>query len=164
MIIDDRGRLFGKISIVDILVICLILAGIAGAYYKFGKSNTVTPFSRPDKIEVVFFAEDIPEYAGIGIKPGDPAKDRQTNSVFGKVKEVTVGPDIVYFPNKDGQAVKSSKEGYISLTIVTEGEGVYSNNGISFSNMDYYVNKLIEVRFGNTAIYARIQSIRKIEG
>ena len=58
MIIDDKGKLFGKISIIDLLVVCLILAGIAGAYYKFGRSKTISPFVKPDKIEMTFFSED----------------------------------------------------------------------------------------------------------
>lgn len=163
MIIDDRGRLFGKISIIDILVVFIVVAAIGGAYYKFGKSKTLTPFTKPDKVEIVFFAEDIPEYAGTGIRPGDLANDRVTNSVFGKVTDVAVGPDVFYSPNKDGQMIKSSKDGYISLTVVVEGTGKFTNSGVSFSNMDYYVNKQLEVRFGNTAMYAKIKSIKKIE-
>jgi len=74
--IDDKGKLFGKISIIDILVVCLILGGIAGAYYKFGRSNTISPFVKPDRIEMTFFTEDVVEFVGAGIKAGDLVKDR----------------------------------------------------------------------------------------
>lgn len=163
MIIDDKGKLFGKISIIDLLVVCLVLAAIAGAYYKFGKSNTISLISKPDKIEMTFFTEDVPAYVGAAIKPGDTVKDRVVGAALGKVKEVIVGPDIIYSANDQGKVVKSSKEGYASLKLVIEGEGVYSNNGITFSNMDYYVNKWFEIRVGNASYYTRIQNIRKIE-
>ena len=163
VIIDEKGKLFRRISIIDILIVCIILAGIAGAYYKFGRSKTLTSFTKPDRIETVFFAEDVAEYAGSIVKQGDLVKDRITGSIFGKVKEIAIGPNVYYAPNDKGQMVKSSKEGYISLKVVVEGDGIYSDNGITFGGMDYYVNKLLEVRAGNTAIYAKIQSIREIK-
>ncbi len=163
MIIDDKGKLFGKISIVDILVVCLILAGIAGAYYKFGKSKTISLVSKPNKIEITFFTEDLPAYVGAGIKPGDIARDRVSGSAIGKVKEVVAGPDIFYSPNDQGQMVKSAKEGYVSLKVVVEGNGIFgSDQGASFSNVDYYVNKWFEVKAGNAQYYTRVQNIRKI--
>ncbi|NJD01774.1 MAG: DUF4330 domain-containing protein [Ruminiclostridium sp.] len=164
MIIDDKGKLFGKISIIDILVVCLVLAGIAGAYYKFGRSNTISAFVKPDKIELTFFSEDIPKYAGEAINPGDLVKDRLTDGVFGKVKEVALGPDIYYAANADGKMVKSSKEGYASLKIIVEGNGRYQDTGVTFNNKEYYVYNLLEIRVGNTAVYARVQSISKIKG
>lgn len=162
MFIDDKGKLFGKISIIDILVVCLILGGIAGAYYKFGRSNTISPFVKPDRIEMTFFTEDVVEFVGAGIKAGDLVKDR-VGPVLGKVKEVVAGPGIYHAANEQGQMIKSSKEGYISLKVVIEGDGVYTNNGVTFSNMDYYVNKWFEIRVGNVSYYTRIKSIRKIE-
>lgn len=163
MIIDDKGKLFGKISIVDILIVCVILAGIAGVYYKFGRSKTISPFVKPDRIEMTFFSEDLPAYVGASIKPGDTVKDRITGSSLGKVKEAVSGPNIFYAPNSQGQMIKSSKDGYISLKLVVEGNGVYSDNGVTFSNMDYYVNKWFEIRAGNASLYTRIMGIRKIE-
>jgi len=35
MLLDEKGRLFGKISIVDIGVLLLIAVLIGGVYYKF---------------------------------------------------------------------------------------------------------------------------------
>ena len=161
MIIDDKGKLFGKISIIDILVVCLVLAGIAGAYYKFGRSKTISFITRPDKIEMTFFTEDLPEYVGAGIKPGDIVKDRVSGSAFGKVKEVVIGPDIFYSPNDQGQMIKSSKEGYASLKLVVEGNGIYKDKGATFNNVDYYVNKWFEIKAGGAQYYTRIQNIIK---
>jgi len=35
MIIDSKGKLFGKISIIDILILVVLIAGIAGVWVKF---------------------------------------------------------------------------------------------------------------------------------
>lgn len=42
MIMDSKGKLFGKVSIVDIITVIIILGVIAGVYLKFfGKSSEV---------------------------------------------------------------------------------------------------------------------------
>lgn len=35
MIIDSKGKLFGKVSIIDILVLVVLVAGIAGVWANF---------------------------------------------------------------------------------------------------------------------------------
>ena len=42
MLMDSKGKLFGKVSIVDIVIVLLIVAAIVGAYFRFhGKSSEV---------------------------------------------------------------------------------------------------------------------------
>ena len=39
MIIDNKGRLFGKINIVDICVILIVVLAVGLTYFKFNKSQ-----------------------------------------------------------------------------------------------------------------------------
>lgn len=39
MIFDSKGKIFGKVSIVDAVVVLLILAAVVGAYFRFNGSN-----------------------------------------------------------------------------------------------------------------------------
>ena len=39
MLIDQKGKLFGKISIIDILVIVILVAGCFGAYLTYKKDD-----------------------------------------------------------------------------------------------------------------------------
>ncbi|HAA43417.1 MAG TPA: hypothetical protein DCE02_05365, partial [Ruminiclostridium sp.] len=39
MIIDSKGKLFGKISIIDILILAVIIAGTAGVWHMFFRSS-----------------------------------------------------------------------------------------------------------------------------
>lgn len=161
MIIDSKGKLFGKVSIIDILIVLVIIAGVGGVTYKFNKSKAVTPFTKTEDIQIVFFTEDIPDYVAQSIKQGDLVKDRVSNSVFGRVKEVKIDKGIFYAPNDRGEMVASSKPGYVSLMLTVEGQGIYTDNGVTFGNVDYYINKTLEVRAGNTAIWTRVYNIRK---
>ncbi len=42
MIINSNGKIFGKISIVDVLIIILIIAAIFGAYFRFSNNPSDT--------------------------------------------------------------------------------------------------------------------------
>lgn len=162
MLFDKKGKLFGKISIVDILIVLIILAVAAGAYYKFGKSGTVTAFTKTDKIQISFYSETLPKYIVNNIKVGDVARDRVQNIVFGKVIDVIPGPDLQCQPNNEGKVVLSSRPDYCSVTVVVEGDGIYAPSGVTFGGVEYFVNKpQTEMRFGNSFFYAKISDIKK---
>ena len=40
MIIDNKGKLFGKVSIIDICVILVVVVGIVGAYFTVSTLNS----------------------------------------------------------------------------------------------------------------------------
>lgn len=164
MIFDNKGRLFGKISIVDILIVVIIVAAAAGVYYKFGRSKTNTLFTKTDKVQISFYVESISEYAIKCIKVGDPIVDRLQNTPLGKITAIQVGPDITFNPDSSGHVVSSSKPGYVSVTITAEGQSIYSSSGITVNGVDYYVYKQFELRTGISDLWVRVSGIKKAKG
>ncbi len=163
MLVDEKGKLFGKINILDLVVVLAVLVVIAGAVWKFTKSNTPTVFTQADRIRTTFYVEELPDYAAAAVKVGAPVSDRTTGSKFGTVTSVETLPSVSYGIDADGNIVKSSKETFRSQKVMVEGTGIYSDNGVSFNSIDYYVNKQIEVRFGNVAVFTRIYSLEEVK-
>ena len=159
MFIDSKGKLFGKISIVDILIILVVVIAAAGIGYKFKSS----PLLKQDKLEVVLFIEEAPEYTAPAIKVGDSIREVARGGTLGTVTDIQVGDSIAFAANDQGEYVKSSKEGYKSLTITASALGTFSNNGVKFHNADYYIGSSYEFRVGNVALYGKIKSITKKE-
>ncbi len=164
MLMDKKGKLFGKISIVDVIIVVLILSLAAGAYFKFKKSGTVTPFTKTSTVQMSITMESVNTYVADNIKVGDIVKDRVQNTTLGKVTDIQIGPDISYFINDRGLAVKGSREGYVSLTITFEGQGIYSSTGVTIDGVEYYINKnATEWRVGNTFCFAKICDIKLVK-
>lgn len=159
MFIDNKGRLFGKVSIVDILIVLVVVIAAAGIGYKFKSS----PLLKQDKLEVVLFIEEAPEYTAPAIKVGDTIREVAKGGTLGTVTDIVVGDSIAYAANDQGQYVKSSKEGYKSIKITASALGTFSSNGVKFNNADYYIGSNYEFRVGNVALYGRIMSISKKE-
>ena len=87
MIIDSKGKLFGKVSIIDIIIIIVVIAAIAGVGYKLKQSNTITLTTKTDKVRLTFFSEESTEYAVKAVKVGDVVKDIDQGTTFGRVVE-----------------------------------------------------------------------------
>lgn len=163
MLIDSKGKLFGKISVVDILIVVIVLGALAGVGYKLKQSNVVTPLASSDKIQMVLYTDSTPEASAKAVKIGDTAKDRTTSAVLGKVTNIEIGPSVIYGISDEGKVVASAKPNYVSLKVTVEGSGKFSDMGASFNGSDYYINKsMYETRVGNSVFNIVINDIKKL--
>ncbi|MCX7711588.1 MAG: DUF4330 domain-containing protein [Clostridia bacterium] len=166
-IIDSKGKLFGKISIIDILIVVVLIGAIAGAGYKYIKARASNPFVKQDKVQITFYCEEFPEYAASedNIKKGSLVKDGVQGTVLGAVTEVKTGKAISFAQSDKGEFNASSKQGYLSAYITAEGQGRYSDNGLIVNNVEYYVGQIVDkLRVGKSEFRynVRIQDIKKI--
>ena len=161
MIMDDKGRLFGKISIIDILIVLVVVAGIAGVAYKFTASKAATPFAKADDIQIQFYSEESPTDACSAIKSGDAVVDPVKNSSFGTVSSVKLDKSISWAQSDKGEFVASTKTGYSSIYLTADGKGAFGNSGVKFGTDYYYIGKTMELRVGNSAFWVRISDIKK---
>ncbi|MBR0276985.1 MAG: DUF4330 domain-containing protein, partial [Clostridia bacterium] len=53
MLLDSKGKLFGKVSIIDVIVILLVIFAIVGAYFRFHGSNTSVVVNNQDFYYVI---------------------------------------------------------------------------------------------------------------
>jgi hypothetical protein len=168
MIIDSKGKLFGKVSIIDIIVVLVVIAAVAGVGYKMKQSNTIPLTAKTDKVRLTFYSEESTEYAVKAVKVGDIVKDFEQGATFGKVAEELVIGDALSFTDfteyVDGKWIVGSKPGYCSFTMTVDGEGIInSDGGVNFGGANYYVGRTVIIRAGNNVFTGRIYSIEKKE-
>ncbi|MDD4188933.1 MAG: DUF4330 domain-containing protein [Eubacteriales bacterium] len=74
-ILNEKGKLFGLINIVDLVIILIILAVVGGVGYKYLiKNETLFPGKKPEELKdytVTVFCPMVPENTENYIKPGD---------------------------------------------------------------------------------------------
>lgn len=153
MIIDNKGKLFGKVSIIDILIVLIVVGAIAGVGYKFGKAKIVNPLTgAKDGIQIQFYSAEVLDYAAKSVKIGDPVVDVLQNVTVGKVKEVKIGKSASPASGSTGDWAAAPKPGYASLLVTVDTEGKYGNSGVTIGNGVFYVGQSFE-RFtiGNAA-------------
>lgn len=168
MIIDSKGKLFGKVSIIDIIVILVVIVAIVGVGYKMTQSNAITLTTKPDKVRLTFFSEESTEYAVKAVKVGDVVKDFEQGTTFGRLVEDIKTDKAMSFTEfteyVDGEWVIGSKPGYCSYYMTVDGEGVINaEGGVNFGGVNYYVGRTIIIRVGNNVFTGRIYNIEKKE-
>ncbi|MCR4437149.1 MAG: DUF4330 domain-containing protein [Clostridiales bacterium] len=161
MIIDSKGKLFGKVSIIDILIILVLVAAAAGVGYKFTKSKTASPFVKTDTLEVQFYQEEVNDFTAKAIKEGDLAMESEQSADFGKVTDIKIGKAVSWAQNPVGQVIPSSKPGYSSIYITMETKGVLGDTGVKIGNGTYNIGKTITLKVGKALFFGRISDIQK---
>ena len=163
LLMDVKGRAFRKINVIDLVILLILLAAGIFVINKFTKARVLSPFAQQDKVIITFYSESLPEFAVDAMKQGDVVQDKTTTAVFGRVVDIHKGPDIHFRPDQNGNITQTSKEGYCSVLLTVEGEGIVGDRGTTFGNNDYYVYKYVEIKVGNSFAYTRIRSIMKKE-
>lgn len=123
MIVDKNGRLFGKINIIDIAVILVVLAVIAGVFVRFtggaGKIVTATK-----KIEFVVEVEGVRDFTVDALMRKGAVTNKRYDVVTGEITSVSAKDAVHTSTKSDGTLVDAPmEERYTCLvTIVTDGK------------------------------------------
>ena len=144
--IDEKGRLFGKVNIVDLLIVIIILAAAAFLGYKLlGPQSTA---ANTQKVLVTLYCEETPNYVADQLEEG---ADWRTGDSKSAVTDVT------------GKVVEITREDYCSVTLNCEGEGVVGTHGVTIGGTLYGAGQSMSVYFNDCKLFLRVQSIEVIE-
>ncbi len=125
-ILDRNGRLFGKISIIDLLVVAMVVLLGLGLYVKTS-DNTVTAFSdnKPIVYQVTF--HNLRNYVADAIHEGDLLYDDDkpdTGGSLGKITKVERLPASILMEFDDGTVVEETPaDDSCNVVITVEGSG-----------------------------------------
>lgn len=136
-IIDKNGRLFGKISVIDVMVI-LVVAVIGVALYL--KTNTMTHTSTANANDIINYQIYI---RGVGDNVKDALRledqifdeDRGNSGCLGVIKNIEVLPGTEMISFDDGTVSIVSSEGTDDLLLTIQGEGLISGKSYSLNRI-----------------------------
>ena len=139
--IDRQGRLFGKISIIDVFVVLVVVVMAVALYIK----NNTLEASKTDEtsrtvITFVVEAENQPLYIADAIRVGDKVydKDRSSGGAIGTITAVEQLESSWIERMDDGRYARVTNEYTRNLRITVEGTG-------SVTDGRYAINKIYEL-------------------
>ncbi len=161
--IDKNGKLFGKISIIDIGIVLLLLIAALFIVYKLGVFSPKQVITgSTDKIRIVFYQEEVNSFTAENVKLKDPASDSMLNTSFGQVVDIEVADSVSWGKDKDGKQVRSTKTGWSAVSITMEAAGTIGSNGITIGGSRYYIGQLVTLKAGTSVFYGRITDASKV--
>ncbi len=156
--IDREGRLFGKISVIDLLVIAAVAVIAVAVYVK----NTATPTGTDGikETDIVFQirATGLESYIADAVLVGDKVYDPNYSSGNGPVGEITRvqvlnDPGTALYENMpDGTVPTIEIAGTVDLLVTVKGSGV--SDGRSYS-----INRVYELGVNSSRTYRTNKAI-----
>lgn len=129
MLLDDKGRLFGRISIIDLGVLLLIAVLLGGAYYKFFMVDRTQSAAKFDTLEYKILVEEVRQQSVDAIEAGADIYDFKTDSHMGKIVDKEVLPAKGQLTKADGTVVIAEKPERFDVIITIRVPGVETEQG-----------------------------------
>ena len=139
--IDEKGRLFGKINIIDLLVILVIAAALCFAVFRY-----VLPDRNSGK--------------AVQIEKGARVWDQGYDVVLGTVKSFEITPLMETVTDASGKTHLVENDWLVSVTLVLDAEGVPDEFGIRIGGSLYASGHTMTVFAGDAKLYLKVQEIR----
>lgn len=128
MIINKEGKLFGKISIVDIAVVLILVLLAIGIYTRFS-GNTKVVVSNGQKIQCTFVVKNLRQYSVDALKKGGPMFDKTSKELIGTITDVRVEPGKYNINMSDGTYKAAVPEDRYNVYVTVEFDGKAGDSG-----------------------------------
>ena len=137
-LMDRDGRLFGKISIVDVIVLLVVAVLVAAVFTKTRMPQTGTTVST---VPVVYTmrVQNQPEYMLDAIQVGDELFDqaRSTGGSLGQITHIQVSDGTYQASLSDGTVAMVPAEGYYDLLLTIQADALIEPDGMVLLNRVY---------------------------
>ncbi len=126
--INRDGKLFGKVSIIDIVVVVLVIVLALGVYKMFvGGSSAVVTSS--EKVECTFIIKNVRSYTADALAKKGPLYDKVSKEYIGEITDVEVENGLYQVNMANGSFRQTVPEDRYNVYVTVEFDGKASDNG-----------------------------------
>jgi len=163
--IDNSGRIKGRISIIDIILVVAVIVLVAGFIYT-QMSDRISGIVRPrDNFHVVIQGDGVRHFIVDAVNIGDVMFRLHDRQPLGTIIDIEVLPAQDFLHRSDGTAVLAEMEGRYTINITLESIGTVREAGY-FINGDDHLAPGREVALHSNMVFipnGRVQSVIHIE-
>ena len=162
--IDSYGRIKGRVSIVDIVLVVAVIGLLVG-FLHTRTSERIGQIWRPDtQFEIVFQIDRTRHFIADAVSEGDLMFREHDRTALGRVIKVERLPAWDYFDHRDGTVTREPMELRYTLRITIEAVGSVTERGYFINGMDHLANGS-GVRLASNMVLmptARVYLIRQV--
>lgn len=159
--IDEKGRLWGRINLIDLALIIIVIAALAFAGMKFLSKGDI-PIIAAEKQTVTFtlFTNSVFNFVKEQMKEGDVIRLQTNNAVLGTVERLDVRAGYGLIATDDGRWVEADIPNKYSIDIVIKGEATKSGEALSVGGMQLLVGTEITVKGPKYTVKGLISDVK----
>ena len=163
-LIDNNGKLFGKINLLDFFVLLILVIALVGGCYKlfFVDNSVYVPEYQHGQITLRLAS--MPEERVQAIKVGDLIRVPKIQDL-GKIKDINVVNRMDSVSSSDGSVYVVENPMQYEVTVVIETDELYFRDDFYYIGNNYKINKgmALDVSNGLLACKATLLSIDTIK-
>lgn len=161
-----NGKLFGKLNIIDLLLILIVLAALVFVGLRYLRPDSAVRSASPDKVRMTFFADDAPLllWDQGERQMGGPVSDYDTSTYLGVLTSFEPEEAYIYaLDPQSGETLRILSTTECLLTFACEGEGYLSDDGLRINGVQYSIGASYVIRAGQTRIACRLADVERID-
>lgn len=143
MLVDKKGKLFGKINLIDAAIALVIIVIAAGAVYKFAFMEKTSTVSAMEPITYTVEVKKVRSFITENVREGDTLFDSASGSAIGTITKIEATPAKEPMGLLDGTLILAEVENRYDVVFTVEAEA-------SKTGDVYYVNRSYETVIGST--------------
>ncbi len=146
--IDRNGRVFGKISVIDLLVVAVVLVMALALYVKTNHNEITSTTTSNVPITYQLLVRGVRTYVADAVQVGDSVydPDRSSGGSLGKIVDVEVQPGAKLAEFNDGTVDTVPVEDGVDLLLTVEGSGIISQGR-------YILNRVYDLGINSSRTY-----------
>jgi len=117
LIVDNKGKLFGKINLVDFAFLLFILLAFLGGIYRFFIAGSKVQVSVPESITYTVSLNGVRQVSADAINEGDKVFFEPSNQLMGTIVKKVVEPSRGNVVKTNGDVVESIIPGKFNVTM-----------------------------------------------
>lgn len=143
--IDNKGKLFGKINIIDLIVICIILLSIALTFFKFNY-NPIQNNKESTTFQYTMVVKGVRDFTVNAFKEGDNIYETSSENHLGKIIDIKKEPAKKYIADINGDLHLATIPEQNDLFLTIECDGVTSDKGLeTVTGESIQINKTLTI-------------------
>ena len=131
-LIDRNGRLFGKVSVIDLIVVAVVLVLAVALNMKNNHLSHTSTSVTNDPITYQVLVSGSRNYVADAVREGDLMFDQERSSggTLGKILSIEVLPGSKMAELNDGTVEVIPAEDCVNLLLTVQGEGIVSDGRV----------------------------------
>ncbi|MCL2398697.1 MAG: DUF4330 domain-containing protein [Defluviitaleaceae bacterium] len=140
-LIDEKGRFFGKVSIIDIVIVLAIVVLVIGFVYNQTGQQIRQIIMADEPLYVTFLVEGVRRFSLDAVREGDVFFRQHERVPLGTVAHIDISPAHAIMTRTDGTAVFAPVEDRYNMYITLACVGSITDTG-------FFINGTLQVSEG----------------
>ena len=153
---DKKGRLFGYVSIVDLFALVMVGA-IFFAVWSLAGSRPV--LEGEQDVYVTFHVAAVQDYTARVLERDVPVMDDDGHIFLGRVTDFVVGDSVYFLPDRAGNMVATTLEGYNAVSLTTRVPGRLTDGAVVLGGRLYAVGSEVHLWAGGVRMIMYVVEI-----